>query len=395
LKPRLLIILNRLAIGGPAMNTLALAQALSDEYDILCIAGKPLPHEHSAEHLLNYYKGFKVELINDFRRELFLSKDIAAYKKIKSVIKVFKPHIVHTHGSKPGILGRWAAYRLKVPLIIHTYHGHVFQGYFPKIISQLIVLLERRMSVYTNMIIAINRQLLHDLSTTYKIAGTGKIKLIPLGLDVHYYEKSMQKSAVKDINKNKDIIIVGIIGRLVPVKQHRLFIRLAIRLLKEHTSKPFKFYIVGDGPERENLIDMVADAGYDYVIGEDSESAAPFHFLLWRTDIPHILSCIDILLHTSVNEGTPVSILEAMAMGKPVVSTPVGGIPELFQQAETGYCALDEHSLLKKVLELAETKEMRGEWGEKGKKYILEKLTIEAQAAVFRQELRPFSFVNY
>ena len=374
------------------MNTLALANALSADYDILCVAGKPLPHEHSAEHLLQHYTNIKVELINDFKREVFLSKDVAAYRKIKSIIKNFKPDIVHTHGSKPGILGRWAAHRLKVPVIIHTYHGHVFHGYFSGFVSKLIVLLERRMSAITTKIIAINRQLMHDLVRQYQIAGAEKIGLIPLGLDINYYEKISISGQSENFRTrlclNTDEIAVGIIGRLVPVKQHRLFIRLAIKLLQQYPHKKFKFFIIGDGPERAGLIDMVASAGYVYAVGEHASPSASFHFLLWRTDIPDILSALDIILHTSVNEGTPVSIMEAMAMGKPVVSTPVGGIPELFQQAGTGYASSDESALLNTLLMLSENPEMRRDWGEKGKNYVRERLKIRGQADLMLSVLR-------
>jgi glycosyltransferase involved in cell wall biosynthesis len=374
------------------MNTLALAYALREDYEILCIAGKPLPHEHSAEHLLQYYTGFKVELISDFKREVFLTKDFAAYQKIKSIIKSFKPDIVHTHGSKPGILGRWAAHRLNVPVIIHTYHGHVFHGYFSRFVSKLIVLLERKMANYTTKIIAINRQLMHDLTKLYQIAGTEKISFIPLGLDINYYEHISRQSDSLNIRRklglSDDEIAIGIIGRLVPVKQHRLFIRLAISLLQQYPHKRFKFFIVGDGPERESLTDKVSAAGYTFTVGKNASSAASFHFLLWRTDIPDILSALDIILHTSINEGTPVSIMEAMAMGKPVVATPVGGIPELFQQAGTGYASSYESALLNTLLILSENPEMRQDWGQKGKKYIREQLTIHGQADQFLSILR-------
>jgi glycosyltransferase involved in cell wall biosynthesis len=299
---------------------------------------------------------------------------------------------VHTHGSKPGILGRWAAHRLKVPVIIHTYHGHVFHGYFSGFVSKLIVMLERRMSAITTKIIAINQQLMHDLVRQYQIAGAEKIGLIPLGLDINFYEKLSNSDQSENFRTrlciNTDDIAVGIIGRLVPVKHHRLFIHLAIKLLQQYPHKKFKFFIVGDGPERAGLMDMVASAGYVYTVGENASSSVPFHFLLWRTDIPQILSALDILLHTSVNEGTPVSIMEAMAMGKPVVSTPVGGIPELFQQAGTGYASSEESSLLNRLFVLSENPEMRKEWGEIGRKYVREELTIRAQTDQYLRMLK-------
>jgi len=374
------------------MNTLAMASALSDEFDILCIAGKPLPHEHTAEHLLKMYTGFRLELIDEFKREVFLAHDYIAYKKIKSVIRQFKPDMVHTHGSKPGILGRWAARRLKVPLIIHTFHGHVFHGYFSDFVSGLIVRLERFMAKFTHVIIAINKQMEHDLIHQYAIAAAQKVVWMPLGLDAGYYQQEeslVNRSGMRTrLGLNDQDIVVAAIGRLVPIKKHSLFIHLAIQLLREHNQIAFRFIIVGDGSERENLLQMIRSAGFTYHIGEANEAKAPFHFLLWRTDIPDILSSIDIFLHTSSNEGTPVSILEAMAMGKPVVATPVGGIPELFEAAGAGFTSSDENELIHSVLELAKDENKRTEWGGKTRKMIMEQMTIREQVSKYRALVR-------
>jgi glycosyltransferase involved in cell wall biosynthesis len=374
------------------MNTLAMASALSDEFDILCIAGKPLAHEHTAEHLLKIYTGFRLELIDEFKREVFLVQDYVAYKKIKSVIRNFKPDIVHTHGSKPGILGRWAARRLKVPLIMHTFHGHVFHGYFSDFVSGLIVRLERFMAKFTHVIIAINKQMEHDLIHQYAIAPAQKVAWMPLGLDVGYYQQEeslVNRSAMRRrLGLNDQDMVVAAIGRLVPVKQHSLFIHLAIQLLRDHHHIPFRFLIVGDGSERENLLNMIQSAGFTYHIGERNETKAPFHFLLWRTDIPEILSAIDILLHTSFNEGTPVSILEAMAMGKPVVATPVGGIPELFEAAGAGFTSSNQNELIHSVLELAQDEKKRNDWGDKARKMVTENMTIREQVGQFRTLVR-------
>jgi len=371
------------------MNTLAMASLLSNDFEILCIAGPPLTHEHTADHLLEIYKGFSVQIIQEFKREVFLSGDYLAYKKFKSVILNFRPDIVHTHGSKPGILGRWAAHRLNVPLIIHTYHGHVFHGYFSRFISRFIVYLERFMAGKTDMIVAINKQIEHDLVSRYQIASKEKIKLIPLGLDLRLYQTEAISSSRSEIRKelglSENDFVIAAIGRLVPVKQHSLFIQIAIQLLRDCPEIPFKFLIVGDGSERDHLIEQIKAAGFTCNVGHIQKADAPFTLLLWRKDIPEILSAVDILLHTSVNEGTPVSILEAMAMGKPVVAIPVGGIPELFQSAGAGFVSFDKTMLIRNVFTLYKDQHLRNESGEKGKKYIREKMTIAAQTNTFRQ----------
>ncbi len=387
--------LNRLAIGGPAMNTLALASELSTQYEILLIAGQALPHEHTAEHLLKNYTGFKVQIIREFTRNVFLWKDHKAYRILKSIIQEFNPQIVHTHGSKPGVLGRWAAYRLKVPVIIHTYHGHVFHSYFSPIISKLIVWLERRLATYTDIIIAINKQLLNDLTTVYKITDPSSILLSPLGLDLAYYQQAAVHQTRNEVRamlglKNEDLAVVAI-GRLVPVKQHSLFVRIAARFVKEHPSIPFKFLIVGDGPERDHLKLLAENEGLKYSVGAEIKGESNLVFLLWRTDIPAILSAMEILLHTSLNEGTPVSILEAMAMGKPVVATAVGGIPELLNALGAGMVCDNEKELMENLLQLAGNSELSQSLGKKGKQFVENHMSISKQAAMLVERINAIS----
>ncbi|MFN5333722.1 MAG: glycosyltransferase [Bacteroidota bacterium] len=392
MKPRLLIILNRLAIGGPAMNTLALASKLSEQYEILLIAGEALSHEHSADHLLNYYKGFKVLMVPEFTRDVFLWKDYKAYQKIKSIIRDFAPQIVHTHGSKPGVLGRWAAHRLGVPVIIHTFHGHVFHSYFSSIVSRMIVALERKLATYTDIIVAINSQLQHDLISTYRIADESKILLSPLGIDLEFYKQTsgadMREKIRNDFKLNNEEIAVVVIGRLVPVKHHQLFIQIASKIIKEYPHIPFRFFLVGDGPERERLIALAKVAEIKFSVGVSFDPGSQMHFLLWRKDIPALLSGMDILLHTSLNEGTPVSILEAMAMGKPVVATPVGGISGIINTSGAGFTSFNPKELTQNLILLATHPDIRKIMGEKGKLYIQQKASIEKQAVMLANRMK-------
>jgi len=373
------------------MNTMALASKLSEQYEVLLIAGEPLSHEHSAEHLLNFYRGFKVEIVREFTRNVFLWKDYQAYKKIKSIIRSFAPQIVHTHGSKPGVLGRWAAHRLGVPIVIHTFHGHVFHSYFSPLVSRIIVALERKLATYTDIIVAINSELQKDLISNYQIAKASKILLSPLGIDLNYYTHHTSIDARKKIRnefhlKENEIAVVAI-GRLVPVKQHRLFIQIASSLIKDYPDMFFRFFLVGDGPERERLVDLAKTVGLKFSTGDSSDPDPQLHFLLWRRDIPDVLSGMDILLHTSLNEGTPVSILEAMAMGKPVVATPVGGINELIYQSEAGFTSSDPQGLKEKLIQLAAQPDIGKIMGEKGRSYIRDRVTIETQVRLLCERI--------
>lgn len=373
------------------MNTLALASKLSEHYEILLIAGEPLSHEHSAEYLLQFYKGFKVEIIREFTRNIFLWKDYQAYKKIKSIIRSFAPQIVHTHGSKPGVLGRWAAYRLGVPVIIHTFHGHVFHSYFSTLVSRMIVALERKLAIFTDIIVAINRQLEKELISTYRIAASSKILLCPLGIDLNIYTHNTSEAARKKIRKefhlkDEEIAVVAI-GRLVPVKHHQLFIRIANTLIKEYPHIPFRFFLVGDGSEREGLVSFAKTSGLKISVGASVDSDAQIHFLLWRKDIPDVLLGMDILLHTSLNEGTPVSILEAMAMGKPVVATPVGGISELIHNSKAGFTSPDPKELTEKLILLATHSDILKKMAENGQSYIRENISLERQAKLLTERI--------
>ncbi|MBU6157452.1 MAG: glycosyltransferase [Bacteroidetes bacterium] len=394
-KPRLLIILNRLSIGGPAVNTLALAASLSDSFEILLVAGNPLPHEVAATHWLQHYTGFQVRIIPDFTRHVLLGKDIKAYREIKSIIRDFQPQVVHTHGSKPGILGRWAAYRMKVPLIIHTFHGHVFSNYFSPHISRFIVWLEQRMAGITHLIIAINQKIHHELINQYKIASAEKIWLAPLGLDLAYYQQYLKEHSQVSFREEFELqlneIAVAAVGRLVPVKNHRLFLRTAIELIKKNTASClYRFFLVGDGPERKWLIDFLEKKGIAYTLPGKKNPNASIHFLLWRTDIPVIMSGIDILLHTSLNEGTPVSIMEALAAGKPVIATPVGGIPQLLKDSEGGVAAKDEASLTEAVQSLAKNPAIRSEMGAKGAIFVKNHLSLHAQSLALKNKIEAF-----
>lgn len=394
MKPRLLIILNRLSIGGPAANTLALAARLSFDYEILLVAGKPGTGEHSAEHLLSSSDGFRVEFLEEIRREVLPLQDIKTYCKLRKIIRSFKPHIVHTHGSKPGALGRLAAWQAGVPVIVHTYHGHVFHSYFSKPVSGAIIWLERWLAKRTSLLLAINQKLKTELEITYRIAPAEKIVLNRLGVQAELLQDtdgSLRSFFRSQWQLEENEMAVAIVGRLVQVKQHRLFLQMALQLLTKQHAKKYRFFIVGDGEEKGRLLELVRQSGSS-LRSSQTESPADFTFTSWQTNMGTVLSGIDILVLTSLNEGTPVSILEAMGAGKPVVATPVGGIPELFLEAGVGFTATTAEELANAVHKLAMDPELRAQQGSLGASYIQHHLSISSQAAalsaIFQHQLK-------
>jgi len=385
LKPRLLILLNRLSIGGPASNTLPLASALQHQFEILLVAGNPLPDEQSAIHLLEKYKGIRTIILPEIKRAVLPVQDLRTYKKLLQIIRDFKPQIIHTHGAKPGLLGRLAAAKCKVPLIAHTYHGHVFKSYFSPFFSRMIIRIERMLAKKSHLLIAINEQLQKELTDDYKIADQSKIKINRLGIDGNVFkdqEGLLRKKFRSEFNISEDVVVVAIVGRLVKIKQHRLFIEIAEKLLKQkHSKKRYCFFIVGDGDEYEQLKTLSVMMGLR-VLQKNKQADREFDiaFTSWRKDIDCVMAGIDILLMTSLNEGTPVAILGAMAASKPIVSTPVGGIPELLAAAECGFVSSEKSEMIKQIEFLASADKIRIEKGMLGRQFVTTNLTIQRQA---------------
>ena len=387
-KPRLLIVLNRLSIGGPAVNTLAIAHALRHDFEILLVAGKPAHGEGSAAYLLEEYNGFDVKLLTSIKRSILPLNDIAAFVELKKIIRAFQPQIVHTHGSKPGVLARIAAWQLKIPVIVHTYHGHVFHSYFNTFISSFIVRMERWLAKRSSFVIAINDRLKHELEQVYTIAPSSKIILNRLGIDAEKMNdvNGMKAAAFRnEFKMDASQIAIGIIGRLAPVKNHGVFIQLAASLLGEKQFS-FKFFIIGDGDEKPKLQQLLRQKGISFTnAGDLYNPDAPVVFTSWRRDLDVVLSGLNLVVLTSLNEGTPVSIMEAMAAGKPVIASNVGGIAELFEKNTNGWLYEDASSLPEKCLELIQNADLSTSIGSNAKAFANNHLSLQKQATLLKK----------
>jgi len=181
--PRILRIHNRLITGGPSLNALYLTKYLSSQFETLLVVGEKEDHEQNA-YFLAEQMGIKPILIPDMGRSIHPLKDYKAYKKVQQIIKEFKPDIVHTHSAKPGAVGRLAASSLKIPAIIHTYHGHVFHSYFGKLKTKFIINTERFLARKSHALIAISDQQKNELANDFRIAPEAKFKVIPLGFEL-------------------------------------------------------------------------------------------------------------------------------------------------------------------------------------------------------------------
>ena len=359
-KIKVLRIINRFNLGGPTYNATFLTKFLSDEFETVLIGGLPEENEANSLHILDKY-GVKPVLIPEMKREPNFKSDRQALKKIKSIIKEFKPNIVHTHASKAGALGRKAAISCKVPVVVHTFHGHVFHSYIGKPKTFLFKNIERYLARKSSGIVAISDIQKKELSEIHKIAPAEKIEVIPLGFDLDQFQENYEEK--REITRKKyqidnETIAIAIVGRITAIKDHHFFIDV-IEELYEIVTKNIKIFIVGDGDmtkEIEQRIAPLQNKGVDISLTS------------WIHDIALFNAGMDIMCLTSKNEGTPVSLIEAQASNLPVVSTDVGGVPDIVEQNETGFIIprRNKREFVSKLLQLVENDEIREKMKTKG-----------------------------
>ena len=330
---KILRIINRFNLGGPTYNAAYLTKYLEPDYETLLIGGQHDESEKSSMHILDNL-GLKPIIIPEMQRSLNPYKDQIAFKKIQNIIKEFKPDIVHTHAAKAGALGRRAAYKMGVNQIYHTFHGHVFHSYFGNFKTRIFKEIEKNLAKKSTKIIAISEIQKSELSKIHKICPENKIEVIPLGFDLERFntdKDSKRKEFRKKWNLKENEIAIGIIGRLVPIKNHKFFID-AIQEVLKNSKVPIRAFIVGDGEEKQNIINYIKNKNLDFSL---NYNPATFHLTSWIKEIDRVNSGMDIICLTSLNEGTPVSLIEAQASGKPIVSTKTGGIENIVLENKT------------------------------------------------------------
>lgn len=373
--PKVLRIINRFNIGGPTYNAAYLTKYLSPEFKTVLVGGSIDEGEDSSEYILKQL-GIKPIVIPEMQRSIRYNSDIVAYYKLKEIIQRFKPDIVHTHASKSGALGRWAAYRSGVPVIVHTFHGHVFHSYFNRMKTELFKQVERKMAVVSTRIIALSDIQKYELSVQHQICKPEKISVIPLGFDLNRFQEqkeSKRTSFRNEYNLTEDELAIGIIGRLVPIKNHELFIH-SFAQLKHQTNRKIRAFIIGDGERRDALISLTRSLGLSVCIHPDKQPA-DITFTSWIKQIDIANAGLDIICLTSLNEGTPVSLIEAQASGKPVVSTNVGGIENVVSAGKTGILVNqpNEIEFSQALAHLVSNDALRIQMGESGWGYVSKK----------------------
>lgn len=372
--PRILRIINRFNLGGPTYNAAYLSRYMPSEFETMLVGGEKDDSEDSSEFIVKNL-GLNPIIIPEMKREIDLRNDFEAYRKMQQIIKDFKPDIVHTHASKAGTIGRLAASNMKVPVIIHTFHGHVFHSYFGKMKTVMYKNIERNLARKSSRIIAISEKQKAELCLIHRICKPEKIKVIPLGFDLSRFTEGMNEKRFDFRSRymlDDDEIAIGIIGRLVPVKNHRLFLEAA-KIVLEKTNKKLRFFIIGDGEDRLRIEANARDLGIPFIDAMTQTGKASLTFTSWIKDIDVANAGLDIVALTSLNEGTPVSLIEAQAANKPIVSTNVGGIENVVIEGVTALLAnskTDASKFAELLLELTEHDEKRNIFGSVGWEHV-------------------------
>ena len=376
--PRVLRILNRLIIGGPSKNAVYLSRYMAPDFDTLLVIGGKEDHEQDADFLA-IANNIEPHCIPQMKRPISPKDDWAAYQKLKNLIREYKPDIVHTHAAKSGALGRLAAKHAGVPVIVHTFHGHVFHSYFNSLKTNFFIRTERYLAGLSNAIVAISDVQKKELWSDFKIAKEDKFRVIPLGLDLDNFtiDQGIKRNNFRtEFGLDEDTVAIGIIGRLVPVKNHQLFIK-ALKYVLNNTGVKVKAFIIGDGESRSAIEQLAGSLEIKVSQHTDKEHVHPIVFTSWRTDVDAVCAGLDVIALTSLNEGTPVSLIEAQAAGKPIVSTRVGGIADVVLEDQTALLSdiNDEKLFSENLLQLVNDVSLRNRFSQTGRDFVISKFS--------------------
>lgn len=301
----------RLNVGGATQQVCLVREELLHAFDTHLVAGRLAEGESDMSYLLSSEDN--VFRLPEMSREISFSDAVAFWKILKFMRRV-RPRIVHTHTAKAGALGRLAARMAGVPVIIHTYHGHVFYGYFNRFWTRVLVGLERFLGRFSTRIIAVSESQMQELSIKYKVVPCEKISVVPYGFDLGALGCYEREEVRRSLGLAADDFVVVWAGRLVPIKD----VELLGRVIRQTVEKKLRirFLIVGDGTERAKLESMLSGCSSARLLG-------------WQQNMGRIWSAADVALLTSRNEGTPIALIEAMAAGVPFVATQVGGVRDI------------------------------------------------------------------
>jgi glycosyltransferase involved in cell wall biosynthesis len=331
---KIIRVIARLNIGGPARHVALLNAGLDLRgHETVLVHGNVEHGEASLEEFARD-RGVRMVRIGDLGRSVRPGSDLWAGAALRRLIHDERPDVVHTHTAKAGTLGRLATLACNAmqrpehrALLVHTFHGHVFEGYFSGPANYAIRTIERTLARATDTIITISPRQRADIVERFRIAPSVKTVVVPLGLDLEPLLTMPENDhgMRKELGIGLDDVVVGYAGRMVPVKDLDTLVRAFARALGDLPA--LRLVLAGDGSERPRLQSVVDELGI----------AGRTHFVGWVNDLRRFYATLDLFALSSINEGTPVAAIEAMAAGRSVVATAVGGVPDVIDTTRTGW----------------------------------------------------------
>ena len=369
---KVLRVIARLNVGGPALHVAYLTEGLADRgYDTTLVAGSLARGEESMAHVAEQ-RGVRIITLPHLAREISPLNDALAVWRLAELIRKERPQILHTHTAKAGAVGRVAALLAgdaRPPIVVHTFHGHVLRGYFNPLTTLGFRLLERWLAGITTKLIAVSPEVRDDL-VRLGVGPRDKFAVIRLGIELEERVgggDEVRRETRRQMGVAPDAFVVGWVGRMTAVKRTD-DVLLAFRELLDRDVDAW-LCLVGDGPDRGHLERRAHELGI----------VRRCLFLGYQDDVAPYYEAIDVLLLPSVNEGTPVSVIEALAAGRPAVATRVGGVPDVVRDGVDGFLVEvgDAATLADRLAELAADGERRAEMGRAGRGRVLERYAVD------------------
>ncbi|MBK7642032.1 MAG: glycosyltransferase [Planctomycetes bacterium] len=356
---RIARVLTRLNLGGPARQALASDPLLAARgHELRLYTGTSGPGEGDLFETL-HARGLDVRRVPGLARGIAPAGDLRALATLRREFREFQPELVHTHTAKAGILGRRAARVVPGAARVHTFHGHVFEGYFPPAVSAALVALERKLARQTDRIAAVSHATAEDLLRLEVLPDESKLVVVPPGIELDALLALRERHGAlrAQIGARPEDFVVGVIGRLAPVKRSQwavdVFELLAVRY------PALQLVFIGDGSERGMLERRLGALA--------PQLRARAHMLGARMDMTPVHADLDAVLLCSHSEGLPIALIEAGAAGKPVVATSVGGVPELVAHERTGFLGEKQDELAFGLAQLLENRALGPAMGQRAR----------------------------
>ena len=352
---RIMRIIARMNVGGPAVQVSGLMRGFNSvDFDQRLYAGFCAVDE--ADYLDTVATDVKATRIRGFGRRVSFGGDIKAFFALVKEIRSFKPHIIHTHTAKAGFLGRIASIvSLQRSIRVHTFHGHLLNGYFGSFKRLLVVIAERVLAIFTHQLLAVGDKVRLDLLAA-GIGNAKKFGIMPPGLEIGKLPNKVISQ--ESYGLTSSTLQCAFIGRVTRIKRPDRFLDVVSEI--KNRGVAIKFFMAGDGELLETCRERIA--------GED----LPVKVLGWQSDIEKVLAAADVVVLTSDNEGTPLSLIQAGMAGLPVVTTRVGSVPEVVLDGDTGIItSLDVQEFANALEKLANDSDLRAQMGAAAQQFTL------------------------